>query len=191
MISTICARAPRQQLRERNLAEFAAQRGTHELRQLRARLIEAAQRLVEAQGIDDAVARVGLHLEPLLVAQDHLLRRRLQQQQARVVGEHAVDERRLPFQAGLGLDADRRAQPDDQRLLALRDDEQRRNGEIEREAGDDQNRPNRARAHLTSPVGRRPRAALDGRGRRDESGSARPLRGGVYRETGRDSVSGI
>ena len=153
MISTICAPSARQQLRERNLAEFAAQRGTHELRQLRARLIEAAQRLVEAQGIDDAITRVGLHLEPLLVAEDHLLRRRLQQQQARIIDEHAVDERRFPFQAGLGLDADRRAEPNDERLLALRDDEQRRNHEIESEADDDQNCPDCARAHLASPVG--------------------------------------
>ena len=119
--------------------------------ELGARLIERAQRLVEAQRIDDAEARVGLHFEPLLVAEDHLLGRRLEQLQSRVVDIDAVDERRLDLQAGLDDDADRRAEADDQRLLALADDIERRGDEIDDGGGDDRQREKEARLHRTAP----------------------------------------
>ena len=60
-----------------------------DLRQLRARLGDGMQALIEAQRIDDAEARIDLRDDALLIAQDDLLRRRLQEQQAGVVDEDA------------------------------------------------------------------------------------------------------
>ena len=57
---------------------------------------------------------------------------------ALVDGDHAVDQRHLEVQAGLGDDADRLAEPDHERLLGLIDGEQRRVAEHDR--GDEEGR---------------------------------------------------
>ena len=52
--------------------------------------------------------------------------------------DHAVDQRHLEVQAGLGHHADRLAEPDHQRLLRLIDGEQRRIAEHDRGENEDE-----------------------------------------------------
>ena len=142
-----------QQRPERNLPELTPRRRADELGKLRVRRLARAQRLVEAQRIDDAIARVRLHFEPLLIAHDHLLERRLEQERARRCDVDAVDERRLELEPRLVDDADRRAEPDNETLFALVDDIDRRGGDVECERGEAERDQRRAALHFAAPGG--------------------------------------
>ena len=139
-----------QERAQRDLAEFSPRGGADQLGELRVRDLRRSQRLVEAQGIDDAVARIGLHLEPLLIAHDRLLDRRLEQQRAGRRHIDRVDERRLELEARLVDDADRRAEPNDKRLLAFVDDIDRGDDQIERER-DNGDRRQPTASHFAAP----------------------------------------
>ena len=130
--------ALRKKGRQIDAAEFPAHRRVHHLRQLRARLGKAVQGLVKAQRVDDAEARIGLGDNTFLIAENHLLRRRLQQQQPRIVDDHRVDEGRLEFQPRLVDDADWRAEPHDQRALPFVDGEDRGQADKHHDGGQSQ-----------------------------------------------------
>ena len=125
-------------MRERRLAQHAPQRRVEQDRELRVGALDRADGLVEAQRLLDAIAREGIDHEALLVGGDHLLRRVFQIEDALVDPDHAVDQRHLEVQAGLGHDADRLAEPDHQRLLRLIDGEQRRIAEHQRGENEDE-----------------------------------------------------
>ncbi len=140
----------RQQGAQGDLAELPPRGGTDELSELRVRCFRRSDSLIEAQRIDNAIARIGLHLEPLLVAHDRLLDRRLEQQRARRRHVNRVDERSLHLQARLIDDADRRAEPNDERLLALADDVDGRDDQVEGERNNGDRRQPTA-SHLAAP----------------------------------------
>ena len=127
-------------LRQRGLAEHAAQRRVEQDRELQVRAIDGADGLVEFQRVLDAVARERIDHQALLVGGDHLLRRVLEIEDALVDIDDAVDQRDLGMQSRLGDHAHRLAQPHHQRLAGLIDREQSAVGDDQRhddEGGDD------------------------------------------------------
>src|ERR1700682_563633 len=110
-------------------AQHAAQRRVEQDRKLRAGAIRP-DRLIEFERIGDAVAREGVDDEalaglgdagigPVAARCNHLLRRRLDVEDALVDIDDTVDERNLCVQARLGDDAHRLAKADHQRLPGL------------------------------------------------------------------------
>ena len=136
---------------ERDLSELAPRRRADKLGKLGVRRLARAQRLVVAKRIDDAIARVRLHFEPLLIAHDHLFERRLEQKRAGRRDVDAVDERRLELETGLVGDADRRAEPHNKSLLTLVDDIDRGGCEIDDQRGQAERDPDGAAAHFAAP----------------------------------------
>ena len=67
---------------------------------MRRRARTERQRLVEAQGIGNSETGVSIDFDTLLITENDLFGRRLQRQEARVVVDHAVDERHLIFKPG-------------------------------------------------------------------------------------------
>jgi hypothetical protein len=114
-----------QQRRERHLAERIAQRRVDHRAEALAERRFGLDRLEELQRIDDAVADIGVDHHAALVAQRHFLGVGVEVQQA-LVEEHHVLPGLLPLQAGSLDDALRIAELDDERLLALVDDEKAR-----------------------------------------------------------------
>ena len=103
--SRICPRSSVSRARERRLAERAARSRADDQAELHVRSVGRPQRLIEAERIDDPVAGVGLHLEPLLVAHDRLLDLRLEQQRAGRGHVDRVDERDLELRPGVSTTA--------------------------------------------------------------------------------------
>src|SRR5262245_4472387 len=127
-------------LRQRGLAQHAAQRRVEQGRQLQIRAVDSADGLVEFERLLDPVAGEGVDHQPLLVGGDHLLRRVFEVEDALVDADDAVDQRDLGMQSGLGDYPYRLAQPNHQRLPGLIDREQRAIGDDQRhddEGGDD------------------------------------------------------
>src|SRR4029078_10092460 len=94
--------------------------------------------LEEQQGVDDLVTRKGINHEPLLIGSDHLLRSRVDVEDALVEEHDVLNERDLILQTRLGDDALGPAEFEKQRLLRLTDGEQRQIGKQGRNAEKDQ-----------------------------------------------------
>ena len=84
--------------------------------------------LIEQQRIDDAVARKGIDHEPLLIGGGHLLRRRIEVEDALVEVVDRLHHRDLPVQPRVGDDLHRLAELEHDGLLVLVHDEQREVG---------------------------------------------------------------
>ena len=84
--------------------------------------------MIEQQGIDDAVARKGIDDDALLVGGGHLLRRRIEVEDALVEVVDRLHHRDLPVQPRVGDDLHRLAELEHDRLLVLVHDEQREVG---------------------------------------------------------------
>ena len=82
--------------------------------------------LIEAQGIDDAIAQEAIHLETLIVGGEHLEIGAFGKEDAIVEIDDVLDERQLEVQAGLGDEAaprDGLAEAQHDGLLCLSDGE--------------------------------------------------------------------
>ena len=140
-------------LNERALAEHAPHRRNQQGREPRIGALDRAHRLEELQRVIDAIAREGIDHEPLLVGGDDLLRLRLEVENALIDVDHAVDQRELHVEPGLGDDTHRLAEPDDQRLLGLMHGEQAAIAqERQKDRDDDQDTAGKTEPHREPPV---------------------------------------
>ncbi len=142
---------PRQQGRQRDIANDPPQTAADQRRQPIARRRLGADGLVEQQRVGDAIAGVGVDDEPLLVRGDDLFRRRLDIEQAFVESDDVLDERPFDVQAGGFHDLPRLSELQHQRLFGLVDDEQR----VRHDDGEDDQRHGEqdqsAAAHCAPP----------------------------------------
>jgi hypothetical protein len=109
-------------------AKHAPQRGLEDRPKPRPGDAFIAHGLVEQQRIGNAPTGKGVNNKTLLVRGDHLLRRRVEIEQALVEERDVLDERNLEIQTGLGHEPLRLAELENERLLGLIDREQRQIG---------------------------------------------------------------
>ena len=138
---------------ECRFAEHAAQRRVEQGREPPVGALDRADGLIEQQRVLDLVTREGVDHEPLLVRGDHLLRGIFQIENALVDIDHAVDQRDLEVQSGLGDDTHRLAKTDNEREARLIDREQRRVADDRRDDREDDEHPARnTELHWLPPV---------------------------------------
>ena len=101
------------------------------------KLASVTRALPETQRIDDAVAREGIDVDPLLIGEQNLLHRRIQIENTPVEVLDVLDERHFELQPGLAFDADRIAELQDQRLLRLPYGKRGAQQQDDRDDGDD------------------------------------------------------
>src|SRR6202040_1403890 len=122
--------------------------------QLTVRPFGRANRLIEFERIDDPVAQEGIDIEPVIVGREHLLSRRLDNEEAIVEKNDILDEgvfEMKPWRGDETAPGDRLAETQDKRLLGLVHGENRG----QRDDHEDDERGDRAECgralHLRSP----------------------------------------
>ena len=97
--------------------------------------------LIKEQGIGDAIAHVGVDLEPLVVGHQHLLRLAVEREDPFVDIDHGVGERPFEIETGRADQiAHRLAETQDERLFGGIDDEYRHPCQSDDDRSDDGDR---------------------------------------------------
>ena len=115
-------------LHHRRFAQHAANSRIQHGAKLVVAALNGANRLIEAQRIDDFVTQERVHLDAAVIGGEHFLLRRLKIKNAVIEINHVLDKWRLEVQARRGDEralADRLAEPEHERLFGLMNDEHR------------------------------------------------------------------